>query len=442
MSLFKTALMVCLCLVSTLAANPLHRIGDLDSVPSKGFQTQHGSRSQFTQSNANGKLCSSSDKSCKLHRRPQDAHIWRAHPLEPISPTHHTVPMLWDLYHALITQVNERGPLNILSPRFWATQLGWLGPYESIHQNSDKNRAIGGNPTAAASQLSLPQHRLTEPRAVKEARSTELKKRNGFQLIAFRLYTTILPLPSAAVAVKAFFDAVALEASGAWLSRPASALFTVTKGPFQLTVSSLGSPLPWSVLALTAQRFSLLADHQWTCTFDAYYSVLGSDVTIAISLRLLPLTTAPGPLRISLHNDPLTLRKRLPDHASPGLYVATFTRTAALVPPGIAASLLEDFYTIIALRIETGQMENRAPSKTVICSLWDFELSFSSDAIVVPLSFIQAFAIDMAEWSSRQWTGFYEATVRGEGPLSGLVILVRMKLKGQGKAVGIAPFHT
>ena len=54
----------------------------------------------------------------------------------------------------------------------------------------------------------------------------------------------------------------------------------------------------------------------------------------------------------------------------------------------------------------------------------------------MPLSFVQAFAIDMANWSSRQFTGFYEATVTGEGPLVGLVFLVRMRLKDKGVGVG------
>ena len=116
----------------------------------------------------------------------------------------------------------------------------------------------------------------------------------------------------------------------------------------------------------------------------------------------------------------------------PGLRLTHFVKTAALVPCAIAAARFEDFYNIIALKIETGQLVNKAPSKYVTCSLWDFELSFYCDTMIVPLSFVQAFAIDMAEWSSKQFSGFYEATVRGEGPLTGLVFVVKMSLKGKG----------
>ncbi len=130
------------------------------------------------------------------------------------------------------------------------------------------------------------------------------------------------------------------------------------------------------------------------------------------------------------------LRPRAPNPSSsmsPGIRIASFVQTTALVPGALAASKLEDFYTIIATKIETGYFADWPPSKTVAFWRWDFELIFSSDKINVPLSFVQAFAIDMAEWSSRQFTGFYEATVVGEGPLSGLVIFVQMRLRGNGR---------
>ena len=54
----------------------------------------------------------------------------------------------------------------------------------------------------------------------------------------------------------------------------------------------------------------------------------------------------------------------------------------------------------------------------------------------MPLSFVQAFAIDMAAWSARHFTGFYDAQVIGEGALEGLVISVQMRLKGMGMGLG------
>ena len=101
----------------------------------------------------------------------------------------------------------------------------------------------------------------------------------------------------------------------------------------------------------------------------------------------------------------------------------------ALVPTPLVAAKIEDFYNIIALKIETGQFRSWAPSKEIILILWDFELSFTCDKMIVPWSFVYSFVLDMGDWSSRAFTGLYEVTVRGDGPLSGLVFLIKMKLR-------------
>lgn len=201
------------------------------------------------------------------------------------------------------------------------------------------------------------------------------------------------------------------------------------------------------MLVSVAQKFSALAEDSWVNTFDAYYEESESAITLALSLHLLQRAataldsmTTSLPTRRNLQRRTLsaasssssTQLKTRTTPPSPALKLAHFIQTAALVPSALAAAKLEDFYTIIALKIETGQLAHRPPSKTVVCSLWEFELTFSCDSIDVPLSFVQAFAIDMANWSSRQFTGFYEATVAGEGPLSGLVFLVKMGLKDKG----------
>ena len=349
MSCFRTALLICFCLVSVLRANPTHRIGELGSVPV--FQSLHESSSQITTSKTNGKLCSSSDRLCKLHRETQDFYMWKRGSVSPTS---------------------------------------------------------------------------------------------------LKVYGEIAPISVAAPYVKAFFDAIAAEASNAWTSRSESTLLTVTQGPFQLTVSCLGTKIPWPFLVSAAEKFSSLADRFWVNTFDAYFEDTESDMTIAISLRLLKEARALGAMTLSqpgrrrnlqsrkgLPAPPTPpLRPRAPNPSSsmsPGIRIASFVHTTALVPGVLAASKLEDFYTIIATKVETGYFADRAPSKTVAFLLWDFELIFSCDKINVPWSFVQAFAIDMAEWSSRHFTGFYEATGVGEGPLSGLVIFVQMRLRGKGR---------
>lgn len=476
MSFFKTALVVCLFLL-TLTASPIHNIPEIDFVPTEVSQSLLISESQFETPKADKKLYDSSEISSKLHRSTQDFYIWRARPLELIFPTRLAAVVLQGFNSAILAQLHEQWSLQAPLPSFWikhgnlellfesvggairsvvrsfaqkilcATQLGWIGTYDLVYRNHAANRAMGVTLRTANNQLSLPQQQLTKSRTVKSAKRTGLKKRSKVHLIAFKIYGGIVPVSLAAPFAKAFFDAIAVEASNAWAARPESALFTVTQGRFQLTVSCLGARVPWPMLVSAAQEFSALADHFWVNTFDAFYEQTEFSITIALSLRLLQEATGPALMTISpptrrrnLQSRTLPaksttpLRPRSPSPpTSPGIRVTSFIRTAALVPGALAAEKLEDFYTIIALKIETGQLANLPPSKHVVCSLWDFELSFSCDKINVPLSFVQAFAIDMAEWSSRQFTGFYDATVRGEGPLSGLVFYVQMRLKGKGQ---------
>lgn len=480
--------MTWLYLVSVLTANPIHTIRELDSVPTTQSQTVHGPRFQFARCNTNGKLWRSSDEPCKLHRRAHDLEIGRDVPYMLVLPIDHAASTFWERYCAILPRVNMQWSLQALLPSLWIRkgelelllrsvsgpipwsvvagfahkmlcekQLGWIGTYNNIDQNTTTDQAVGVTPRDANNQLSLPQP-LTDSRTVSEAKDTLLKKRGQVRLVAFKIYDAIVPLSLAAPYMKAFFDAIAIEAAGAWRSQPQAALLTVTQGPFQLTASCLGARIPWSALALAAQKFSAQTDAFFVNTFDAFYEESGSAITLAFSLRLLqvPVQQAQGPLTLSvpskrtrrtLHAQtpptPSTatrhsLHPRSPSsRLSPQIRVTKFLHTlVAMAPTAVAAAHLEDFYTLIALKIETGQLAHTAPGKKVVCSLWDFELTFSCENMVVPLSFVQAFAIDMAAWSARHFTGFYDAQVIGEGALEGLVISVQMRLKGMGMGLG------
>ena len=267
MSIFKTILVICLCLVSILTADPIHRARELDFIPAKVLQILHGSRSQHGTSNTNGKLCNSSDRLCKLHRRTQEFHIWRARPYELIFPVHYAAPALREFYSAILTQVNEQWSLlppvtsfcikqgnlelyfrSVGGPIPWsvvarvaykmlcATQLGWLGTYDIIYQNGAADQAVGVILRVANNQLQLPQHHLTNSRTVKAVKRTVLKKRASIRLISFKVHDAIVPLSVAAPCAKAFFGAIAAGASNDWTSQTETALLTVTQGPFQLTV--------------------------------------------------------------------------------------------------------------------------------------------------------------------------------------------------------------
>ncbi|MCJ1452092.1 hypothetical protein MMC28_002433 [Mycoblastus sanguinarius] len=417
-----------------------------------------------------------------LLRKSQELKLWRARPLGAIVPIQIAAPLLEQFYQSIATQVNEQwsshpamtniwikwGALDLVfrspgEPIPWslvarvaqkmltATRLGWVGTYELLYLNDQASQSVGvilqmGTQQTGVEAGSLPsiRHRSLKART---ATTTALVKRSDFALTFYKIYGAILPISLAAQSARIFFDAVNFHARYSWFLKEPSALFTVTGGPFQLSVSCLGSTVPWPIVANVAHDLSIMASRGLVNNFDAYYTDPGTLITIAISLRLTKEISGRMPPRFisprmkrSIQQDklPATLPKPLVTTRSPtgkgkSIKVTKFTSITALVPTALIASRFEDFYNILALRIETGQYAHLLPSKEVTLSIWDFELSFSCSQMNVPWGFIISFIIDMADMSSRSWTGFYEAMFKGDRPLGEVIIHIAMKLKEKGK---------
>lgn len=412
--------------------------------------------------------------SIALIRRNDDFTIWRARPLSMIHPVQIAATALDAFYTTIFNEATHTWLLQSPKSEFWiragrlnlffysfggpipwdlvarfawklrsATRLGWVGTYDLIYLNGPATRsvsiilkiveqAIGSLEGSLLTSFDWSHKMATSVSPSKRA----LARRDIIVLTFAKVYGTILPIALAAEKLRDFFTAIAREASSTWTSNPTSALFTITQGPIQLTVSCLGSTIPWEFLALTAREFANYADRLFVNTFDAFYTEIASKVSIGFSLRIVeaamrlagpsprsfehvpPKASPPTPLKRRANNLPsLTMTKFIP------------SKMICLLPSALAASRLEDFYNIIALKIETGYFDNWQPSKNIILSLFEFELSITCSSIDIPWSFVQSFAIDMAEWSSKTFSGLYEATIRGDGPLTNLVFTVAMRLK-------------
>ena len=328
-----------------------------------------------------------------------------------------------------------------------ATPLEWTATSENLYTNQAVTHGVSvslqildGRPKKSGHADSfddLPHQVTPSPR-----------KRNGHikhsALTYSRVYGVVVPMSLASQRFRDFFTAIAQKASNEWSLGPEDPLFTLTQGPLQLTVSCLGGNVPWPFLAIAAEKFSTLVDHQFVSTFDAFFTEVTSNIVVGFSLRLLRDFTGrstegamrlsgPSPRSLEQPSSPAkssVLSERL-SNRSPSLKMTKFRpmQVTALVPTVIAAARLEEFYEIIALKIETGYFKNWAPSKNIILDLFEFELQFSCDRINIPWSVVQAFVLDMAELSSKQFSGLYEATIRGDGPLTNLVFYVYMRLR-------------
>lgn len=98
----------------------------------------------------------------------------------------------------------------------------------------------------------------------------------------------ILPLRVSAVALHAFYTSISHLASTVWSQTVSPVtIFTITQGALQLTISSLGTVVPWDFVEDWAMRAAESVARGWTDTFDAVYEVEATGVRVWVSLRLL-----------------------------------------------------------------------------------------------------------------------------------------------------------
>ncbi|KAG7007239.1 hypothetical protein G7Y79_00011g031370 [Physcia stellaris] len=96
------------------------------------------------------------------------------------------------------------------------------------------------------------------------------------------------------------------------------------------------------------------------------------------------------------------------------LYAITFAlqvfrATGLITPVELAARYLEDFYDIIALKVETGFWGSVPPMHNLVLKRWNYELTFFCYAAPIPWEFIQEVALEMSSWAERGFTAEFDA---------------------------------
>ena len=97
---------------------------------------------------------------------------------------------------------------------------------------------------------------------------------------------------------------------------------------------------------------------------------------------------------------------------SKGFTLEKFHVTATITPVMVAAQYLEDFYDLIALKIETGYWNGVPPMHSLVLTRWNYQLKFFCYAAPIPWEFIQEVAIEMSEWAVRGFTAQYDAVYK------------------------------
>ena len=281
------------------------------------------------------------------------------------------------------------------------------------------------------------------PRMVLPGASEKIDKRvqspTHFKVQAQKVHLTILPVAVAVRAWTGFFESVkARVLDEKWSPSPSSSLFTISQGGMHLTVSSLGGAVPMELLHFFAGKMLQEASRGWLPVLDLYYVDDATGITVAIALRILNVSMLqlglPGPSERSVfhatHNYVThvfprhSIFKRSTQHLSP----VNFKHLAMITPVTLAARFLEDFYDLIALKIETGVWASEGPLHFIAFTRWNFQLSFFSYAEAVPWDFIQNFAIEMSDYAAKGFTTAFEATFGANRASGQVYVSVILKL--------------
>ena len=113
-----------------------------------------------------------------------------------------------------------------------------------------------------------------------------------------------------------------------------------------------------------------------------------------------------------------------------------FQSTAMIIPVAIAKVYLQDFYDIIALKVETGFYDKIPPLHNFSLTRFGYKLSFFCYAAPIPWDFVQEVAIDMSQWAEKGFTTQFSSTYKALDSLGQEVFisvaleLLEAKLKG------------
>lgn len=244
---------------------------------------------------------------------------------------------------------------------------------------------------------------------------------------AIRMRNRLPPIPVAITTLTAFYEGVtSLIDSGDWHSVPNPHLFTIAYGSFRLTVSSLGFPVLKPALLYWCSLMTEWASRGWTQLYDVYFVDDATGITMAVSFYLVEAEHVPRQLPSKRSSSqPPALNKRAIDTLNP----IRFTALSYITPVQVAAAFLEDFYDLIALKIETGFWSAEGLLHSVTFARWSFRLSFSCYTEPVPWDFIQWFAIHMSERAVNGWTGLYEATFESNRASGFMLVSVKLTLE-------------
>lgn len=292
-------------------------------------------------------------------------------------------------------------------------------PLHSSHAPSSLAGKHGTDDTTALKRL----YKETQNNPEYQMGASELEVReSGLGIVHAESLNIIVPASLAAQSLVYFYRALWVKSSEDWAGMEPKDTLSMDIGNLVIGMIST-DPIPWAFIARFATKMMGATARGFTGTYNIQYADRSFTRVITISLRVIDHLTGlearsdvgilPGHEMIEISNGPNSAkflnRPRNDGPLSTRLAIQRFHARAILTPIIITARFLEDFYDLIATKIETGFYNGVQPLHAVTFNKWDYNLSFFCYHAPIPWDFVQEVAMMMSDYAAKGFTPAFEA---------------------------------
>ena len=289
-----------------------------------------------------------------------------------------------------------------------------------------------------------------------QAGTSKLEVReSGLDIIHAERLKIIVPASLAAQSLVYFYKALWVKAREDWAQMEPQDKLSMDFGNLVIAMVST-HPIPWAFIARFATKMMGATARGFTGTYNIQYGDKTATRLITIGLRVVDHMTGlearsdlgilsghktfhtsdgynqrrSNPFKIPRNDGPLNTR----------LAIHRFHARAIITPVIVAARFLEDFYDMIATKIEAGFYNDMRPLHAISFQRWDYSLSFFCYHAPIPWDFIQEIAITMSDYAARGFTPAFEAIYHRVDELgTDIYVTITFKLLEEKAPIGGIP---
>ena len=228
-----------------------------------------------------------------------------------------------------------------------------------------------------------------------------IERNTRMEIVKATRLNAIIPAHLAAQSLVFFYRALWLKATQEWIHDEPHGVLTISIGNLVISMMS-NSPIQWDFVARFATKMLGATAQGFTGTYDIQYMDKLANRAVVVSLRVVDhitglevRATSNSALRLHMRQSAAlqtykgldkrgsfstpSMKAPMLPRATPiksGLTLQNFRATALITPVLVASQFLQDFYDLIAWKIEAGLYDEMAPMHNFFFNRWNYKLTF------------------------------------------------------------------